>query len=451
MSLSDRLRKAAEADKSLGGKEKTRVSVDPFQLIKERAQASLLTRLGTKLVDKQVSEAELRKLVMAELDEILAGEEIPLNASERKLLGDSVVVEFLGYGPMQQFLTDDSVTEIMVNGTKRIYVERDGKLQETEVQFLTEDHLRRVIGRIVARVGRRIDESSPMVDARLPDGSRVNAIVPPLAVDSPSLTIRKFAREAFTADDLVEMGSISQEAADFLQTCVLGKRNILISGGTGSGKTTLLNVMSGFIPADERIVTIEDSVELQLAQEHVVRLESRPPNIEQKGEVTIRDLVRNSLRMRPDRIIVGEVRSGEALDMMQAMNTGHEGSLSTIHSNSPRDAVSRLETMVLMSGVGLNIRAIREQIGSALDLIIQIQRRRDGSRGIAQISEVTGLEGDIITMQHLFEYRYGTGKDGELGELGATGIRPQFAQSMEEYGFVFPSELFSPPGRSGRR
>ncbi len=451
MSLSDRLKKAAEADKGLGGQEKTRVSVDPFQLIKERAQASLLTRLGTKLVDKQVSEAELRKLVMAELDEILAGEEIPLNASERKLLGDSVVVEFLGYGPMQQFLTDDSVTEIMVNGTKRIYVERDGKLQETEVQFLTEDHLRRVIGRIVARVGRRIDESSPMVDARLPDGSRVNAIVPPLAVDGPSLTIRKFAREAFTADDLVEMGSISQEAADFLQTCVLGKRNILISGGTGSGKTTLLNVMSGFIPADERIVTIEDSVELQLAQEHVVRLESRPPNIEQKGEVTIRDLVRNSLRMRPDRIIVGEVRSGEALDMMQAMNTGHEGSLSTIHSNSPRDAVSRLETMVLMSGVGLNIRAIREQIGSALDLIIQIQRRRDGSRGIAQISEVTGLEGDIITMQHLFEYRYETGAKGELGELGATGIRPQFAQSMEEYGFVFPAELFSPPGRSGRR
>jgi pilus assembly protein CpaF len=449
MTLSDRLRQAQKtsADNSLASDRPKATVLDPFSELKQRAQRSLLDRLGSKLADQDVSEGQLKQLVVKELDEILASEQIPLSLEERRRLTDEVTVDFLGYGPIQQFLLDDSVTEVMVNATDAIYIERAGRLERTDVRFATDAHVRRIIEKIVSRIGRRIDESSPMVDARLPDGSRVNAVVPPLAVDGPTITIRKFTKDAFTVQDLIEFGSLTPEVAEFLRIAVHGKRNVLISGGTGSGKTTMLNVLTGFIPEEERIVTIEDAVELQLNQEHVVRLESRPPNIEGKGEVTIRDLVRNSLRMRPDRIIVGEVRSGEALDMMQAMNTGHEGSLSTIHSNSPRDALSRLETMVLMSGVELGVRAIREQIGSSLDLLIQIDRFRDGSRGISQVTEITGMEGDVVTMQYIYKFRFQHGGE-RLGVLEPTGIRPKFSEELRQEGFEMGAELFSMPGRS---
>ncbi len=447
MSLSDRLRQAQTDDTRLD-KKVERSILDPFSDLKHRAQRSLLDRLGSKLADQAVSEAQLKQMVVKELEDILATEQLPLSLEERRRLTDEVTVDFLGYGPIQQFLLDDTVTEIMVNATDAIYVERRGKLEKTDVRFATDAHVRRIIEKIVSRIGRRIDESSPMVDARLPDGSRVNAIVPPLAVDGPTVTIRKFNREAFTVEDLIGFGSITAEAAEFLRISVEGKRNILISGGTGTGKTTMLNVLTLFIPKDERIVTIEDAVELQLLQDHVVRLESRPPNLEGKGEVTIRDLVRNSLRMRPDRIIVGEVRSGEALDMMQAMNTGHEGSLSTIHSNSPRDALSRLETMVLMSGVELGVRAIREQIGSSIDLLIQIDRFRDGSRSISAITEITGMEGEVVTMQHIYEWQYHNRIEGRLGSLIPTGIRPKYSRQLQEEGFEMPASLFTQaPGR----
>lgn len=451
MSLSDRLRQAQKADDAQIGNSQRESIIDPFSDLKQRAQRALLDRLGSKLADQEVSEAQLKQLVVKALEEILASEQLPLSLEERRRLTDEVTVDFLGYGPIQQFLLDDSITEIMVNATDYIYIERKGKLVRTEIRFATDAHVRRIIEKIVSRIGRRIDESSPMVDARLPDGSRVNAIVPPLAVDGPTLTIRKFTKEAFSVDDLIEFGSMTPEVAEFLRISVIAKRNILISGGTGSGKTTMLNVLTSFIPSDERLITIEDAVELQLNQDHVVRLESRPPNIEGSGEVTVRDLVRNSLRMRPDRIIVGEVRSGEALDMMQAMNTGHEGSLSTIHSNSPRDALSRLETMVLMSGVELGVRAIREQIGSSLDLLIQIDRFRDGSRGISAISEITGMEGDIVTMQEIYKWHFHPTETGKLGTLEPTGIRPKFSEELREQGFEMPASLFSPPDLKGQR
>ena len=449
MTLSDRLRQAQKTqnDNGLASDRPKEAVLDPFSELKQRAQRALLDRLGSKLADQDISEGQLKQLVVKELDEILASEQIPLSLEERRRLTDEVTVDFLGYGPIQQFLLDDSITEVMVNATDAIYIERAGRLERTDVRFATDAHVRRIIEKIVSRIGRRIDESSPMVDARLPDGSRVNAVVPPLAVDGPTITIRKFTKDAFTVDDLIEFGSLTPEVAEFLEVSVHGKRNVLISGGTGSGKTTMLNVLTGFIPEEERIVTIEDAVELQLDQEHVVRLESRPPNIEGKGEVTIRDLVRNSLRMRPDRIIVGEVRSGEALDMMQAMNTGHEGSLSTIHSNSPRDALSRLETMVLMSGVELGVRAIREQIGSSIDLLIQIDRFRDGSRGISQVTEITGMEGEVVTMQDIYKFRFQSGGD-RLGVLEPTGIRPKYSEQLREEGFDLAAELFSMPGRS---
>ncbi len=444
MSLSDRLRQAQKAgDRELGQKVVQAPAIDPYADIKKRAQGKLLERLGSKLADDQLPEPKLKALVTTELEKILSEEEsIPLTSDERRRLVDAVVIEYLGYGPIQQFLLDDSVTEIMANGTDSIYIERHGVLEQTNIRFSSNQQLRRVIEKIVSRIGRRVDESSPMVDARLPDGSRVNAIIPPLAVDGPMVTIRKFAREALTVDDLIEFGTMTPEIAEFLRICVEGKRNILISGGTGTGKTTLLNVLSTFIPEVERIVTIEDAVELQLSQDHVVRLEARPPNIEGSGEVTVRDLVRNSLRMRPDRIIVGEVRSGEALDMLQAMNTGHEGSLSTIHSNSPRDGLSRLETMVLMSGVELGVRAIREQIGSALDLIIQIARHRDGSRTVTKVAEITGMEGDVVTMQDVYAWQYGQTTDGRLGAIHPTGLRPSFSRELEEMGFTLPASLF---------
>ena len=417
-------------------------SVEPFQHLRVRAKQLLFVRLGNRLYEPGLGEEELQRLVAEELTDVLANEQTPLNDAERADLVEEITADVLGYGPIEPFLDDESVSEIMVNGIHRIYVEQAGRLTLTEARYSSDDHLRQVIERIVSRVGRRVDESSPMVDARLPDGSRVNAIVPPLAVDGPTLTIRKFSKKALMVEDLIEYGSISPMAAEFIEGCVRGKLNILVSGGTGTGKTTLLNVVSSFIPTSERIVTIEDAVELRLNQDHVVRLEARPSNVEGRGEVSIRDLVRNALRMRPDRIIVGEVRSGEALDMLQAMNTGHEGSLSTLHANSPRDALSRLETMVLMAGIDLPMRAIREQIGSAVDLIIQIARLRDGSRVVSQISEVEGLEGDVITLGDLFTLRH-SGTDGEVvTSLESTGIRPRFTERLADEGIELSAALF---------
>ena len=351
----------------------------------------------------------------------------------------------LGYGPLEALLADDDVTEIMVNGADNIFVERNGRLTRDAARFTSEGQLRRVIERIVSKVGRRIDESSPLVDARLADGSRVNAIIPPLAVDGSSLTIRKFAREPFTAADLVRFGTLSAEMAQVLDACVKARLNIIVSGGTGTGKTTLLNVLSGYIPASERIITIEDAVELQLQQEHVVRLESRPMNIEGQGEITIRELVRNALRMRPDRIVVGECRGGETLDMLQAMNTGHEGSISTVHSNSPRDAIARMETLVLMSGMDLPLRAVREQIASAIDVIVQIARMKDGTRRVTHLTEVQAMEGDIVTLQDAFVFDYSAGVDADgrhLGHAMATGVRPRFADRFVDLGIVLPPSVF---------
>ncbi len=411
---------------------------DPFAALKERVQDALYVRLGARINDPDLTEVELRKLVVAELSAALEAEPIPLTSDERESLVHELSDDVIGYGPIEPYLADPSVTEIMVNSDAAIYIERDGMLTLAASRYSSQAHLRRVIEKIVGAVGRRIDESSPTCDARLPDGSRVNAVIPPLAVDGPQLTIRKFTKRVLRVEDLIGLGTLSPQVAEFLRTCVSGRLNILISGGTGTGKTTLLNVLSNFIPAHERLVTIEDAVELKLAQPHVIRLESRPPNIEGRGEVTIRDLVRNSLRMRPDRIIVGEVRGGEALDMLQAMNTGHEGSLSTLHSNSPRDALSRLETMVLMAGFDLPVRAIREQIASALDLILQISRMRDGSRRITKVSEVTGTEGDTITMSDIFDLSH----DGPAAELKATGLRPTFSDRLAYDGLVLPAELF---------
>ena len=422
-----------------------RLPDDPLAKLKNRAQAALYAKLGSRLYDSSLTEEQLRSLVVEELGHLIEAEDAPLSAEEREQLVAEVRNDILGYGPIQRFLADNTVTEIMVNAEETIYIERDGRLYETDTRFMSRSHLRRVIERIVSQIGRRIDESSPMVDARLPDGSRVNAVIPPLAVDGPVLTIRKFAADPYQVDDLVRMGTLTENVADLARACVAGRLNVLISGGTGTGKTTLLNVLSGFIPTDQRIITIEDAVELQLHQRHVVRLESRPPNIEGKGEVRIRDLVKNSLRMRPDRIVVGEVRGAEALDMLQAMNTGHEGSLSTVHANSPRDAVSRLETMVLMAGVDLPVRAIREQIASALDLVFHLSRMRDGSRRLTHVTEVVGMEGQIVTLQDIFAFDFSAGMDEQgrfKGTVRPTGIRPQFVDHLEELGIEMPPGLF---------
>jgi pilus assembly protein CpaF len=459
MKLNERLRQAEEkAGRPASDGEPVGKSADLYAGLKHRAQEALFVKLGPRLYDASLSDEDLQEIVSTELDLAMEGEAAPFTAEERKTLARQIREDILGYGPIHMFLEDESVTEIMVNAEELIYVERDGKLVETDARFASRQHLRRVIDRIVAQVGRRIDESSPMVDARLPDGSRVNAVIPPLSVDGPVLTIRVFSKEPFQVQDLIEMGTMSQEVADLIRSVVEGKLNVLVTGGTGTGKTTLLNVLSGFIPADERVVTIEDAVELQLHQRHVIRLESRPPNVEGRGEVKIRDLVRNALRMRPDRIVVGEVRGGEALDMLQAMNTGHEGSLSTVHSNSPRDTLSRLETMVLMAGVDLPARAIREQIASAVDLIVHLSRLRDGSRRIVQISEVVGMEGDTITIQDVFRFDYAAGRDAEgrfLGSIQPTGIRPQFTDKLKDFGIEIPAAVFGapvvPPGRNGRR
>jgi len=422
-------------------------TVDPLASVKEKAAQELFVRIGSRLNDASLTEEQLHALARAELAEIVAGEQLALTTAERNRLIDDIGADVLGYGPLEPLLDDPTVTEIMVNRHDQLYVERNGRLMETAHRFTGEPQLRRVIERIVSRVGRRIDESSPLVDARLEDGSRVNAIIPPLAVNGSSLTIRKFAGTPYTVEDLVRFGTLTREVATVLDAAVRAKLNILVSGGTGTGKTTMLNVLSAFIPVDERIITIEDAVELQLQQDHVVRLESRPPNIEGRGEITIRDLVRNSLRMRPDRIVVGEVRGAESLDMLQAMNTGHEGSISTLHANSPRDAISRMETLVLMAGMDLPLRAIREQISSAIDLIVQITRHKDGVRRVTHVTEVHGMEGDIITLQDAFTFDYSAGfdEDGGLrGRIEPTGVRPRFAERIADHGIPLPISVFQP-------
>jgi pilus assembly protein CpaF len=425
-------------------------SVDPYAELKTRVHHACIAKLGPQLFSTQTTE-NLTDQVMRAVTEQLALDRTPLTREERRQVTREIADDILGYGPLEPYLRDDSVTEVMVNNFDRIYIERGGKIEKTRTAFVDDAHLMRIIDKIVSQVGRRIDESSPMVDARLPDGSRVNAIIPPLALRGPTLTIRKFSRDPYTMDDLIEFGSVSAKAAHFLSACVKGKLNVLISGGTGSGKTTMLNALSAFVPGDERIVTIEDAAELQLQQDHVITLESRPANIEGKGEVRIRELVRNSLRMRPDRIIVGEVRGPETLDMLQAMNTGHEGSLTTIHANSPRDALSRVETLVLTAGLDLPLRAIREQTASAFDLLVQITRLVDGSRRITHITEVLRMESDVITLQDVFvakppdEDAAGTpnlpGK-GFLAPLACTGLKPHFLEKMAANGVTLPANFF---------
>jgi len=432
MTLADRLAKTHQRDR--------------IAEIRTRVQERLVETLGPSLYDASMSDTELEGLVHTRLRELLDEEEAGLSAQEKLLIVRQIGDSVMGLGPLEPFVKDPEVTEIMVNGWDAIYVERGGRLYWTGVKFHDEGQLRRTIDKIVAKVGRRIDESVPYCDARLPDGSRVNAIIPPLAIDGPALTIRKFAADPYQASDLIAFGTMNHAVVELLDACVKGRLNILVSGGTGAGKTTTLNVLSSFLPEDERIVTIEDAAELRLQQPHVVRLESRPPNIEGRGEVSIRDLVRNALRMRPDRIVVGEVRGGEALDMMQAMNTGHDGSISTIHCNSPRDALARLETMVMMSGMDFGVRAIREQISSALQLIVHQSRLKDGSRRITHVTEIVGMEGEIITLQDvfLFDYSAGIDEDGRfLGSLKSTGLRPRFVDKIAERGVSVPPEIFA--------
>ncbi len=411
------------------------------QDLKNRVQTKLLQSLDPTTDVSQV--AEVRQTIQGLFDQILREENIVLTGPEKKRLFEQIAAEILGLGPLQPLLEEETITEIMVNGPNNIYVERKGKLYRVPASFESHEHVMRIIDRIVAPLGRRIDESSPYVDARLPDGSRVNAIIPPLSLVGPVITIRKFTKTPITVTQLIEYGSVTPEAIEFLKACVLSKINIVISGGTGSGKTTLLNVLSGYIPADERIITVENAAELQLRQEHVVTLESRPPNIEGKGEVTIRQLVINALRMRPDRIIVGEIRDEASLDMLQAMNTGHDGSMTTAHSNSPRDTLSRIETMTLMAGMDLPSRAIREQIASAIHLIVHQERLRDGSRKITSITEVTGMEGDVISLTDIFVFEQ-TGIDNGkvIGRLRPTGLRPRFMEKIETAGIVLPSNIF---------
>jgi pilus assembly protein CpaF len=393
-----------------------------------------------------LGDAQARDQIRDLTQRLLVEEAAPLNVEQRKRVVQRIEDEVLGLGPLEPLLQDPSISDILVNGANQVYVERGGKLQLTDVNFNDNQHLLNIIDRIVSGIGRRIDESSPMVDARLKDGSRVNVIIPPLALDGPTLSIRRFAVELLSMEDLTALGSVSAEVARVLHAVVKGRLNVLVSGGTGAGKTTLLNILSGFIPADERIITIEDSAELQLQQPHVVRLETRPSNIEGKGEVTQRELVRNSLRMRPERIIIGEVRGVEALDMLQAMNTGHDGSLTTIHSNSPRDALSRIENMVSMTGISFPTKTLRAQLASALDIVVQVERHEDGKRRLTSVQEINGMEGDVITMSELFRFeREGIDESGNVkGALRATGIVPAFQKKLSAKGIDLPTELFAP-------
>jgi pilus assembly protein CpaF len=421
---------------------------DALGELRGRLHFKVVEELGPTLYDRQMSDAELRLRVLEMLEWAVDQEQgLPLTSADRRALLNEIASDVLGYGPIDPLLNDPDITEVMANGPYDIYFEKRGKIVLSDVKFVDEVHLRRIIDKIVGQIGRRVDEATPMVDARLPDGSRVNAVIHPLAIGGPFLTIRKFAVDPYQEADLINFGTITQRVADFARACVRGRLNLLISGGTGSGKTTTLNVMSSYIPGDERIVTVEDAAELQLHQEHVLTLESRPANIEGKGAVAIRDLVRNTLRMRPDRIVVGEVRGAEALDMLQAMNTGHDGSLTTVHSNSPRDTLSRIETMVLMAGFDLPVRAIREQIAAAVDLIIHVSRLKDGTRRVTHVTEVEGMEGEIITLQDIFLFDYGMGVDEDgvyKGRLKATGIRPSFSQDLENQGIRLPADLFDP-------
>jgi pilus assembly protein CpaF len=420
-----------------------------YQQMKARVHQLLLGRLDLVAVESMAPE-RLRGELSLLVERLLIEENVVVNAAERRNLVRDIQHEMLGLGPLEPLLADPTVSDILVNGSKQVYVERRGQLSLTDVTFADDDHLMKIIDKIVSRIGRRVDESSPMVDARLPDGSRVNAIIPPLAIDGPMLSIRRFAAVPLQMRNLVEYLSLSPEMAQFIGALAQAKINILISGGTGSGKTTLLNILSSYIPAEERIVTIEDAAELQLQQPHVVRLETRPPNIEGRGEVTQRALVRNALRMRPDRIILGETRGAEALDMLQAMNTGHEGSMTTIHANSPRDALARLESMVAMAGIDLPLRAARAQMASAIGVVLQGTRLTDGSRKIVSVQEITGMEGDTVTMQEIFAFRQtGVGTDGRVqGHFTATGIRPRVWERLVTHGIHLPETLFAPTRRT---
>lgn len=409
--------------------------------LKTRVQNKLLAEIDPSMDVTRTD--EVRRTIQSLFEQILTEENIVLSRPERARLFEQISAEILGFGPLQSLLEDDTITEIMVNGPKNVYIERKGKVHRVPITFESNDHVMRIIDRIVAPLGRRIDESSPYVDARLPDGSRVNAVIPPISLVGPVLTIRKFSKNPITVDQMIQFGSVSPESVQFLKACVESRLNIIISGGTGSGKTTLLNVLSSFIPSDERIITIENAAELQLRQEHVVTLESRPPNIEGRGEITIRDLVINALRMRPERIIVGECRGGETLDMLQAMNTGHDGSMTTAHANSPRDALSRIETMCMMAGMDLPIRAIREQVASAVDVICQQERMRDGTRKVTTITEVSGMEGDVITMTDIFVFEQTGTENGRIvGRLRPTGLRPKFMDRIEAAGIHLPPSIF---------
>ncbi len=414
---------------------------DAYLDLKSRIQNKLITELDPTMDVTRTD--EVRRTIEEMFDNVLTEEHIVLSRAERMRLFEQIVSEILGLGPLEPLLADPTITEIMVNGAKNIYVERNGKIQRTTQVFESDEHLMRIIEKIVAPLGRRIDESSPYVDARLSDGSRVNAVIPPISLIGPVLTIRKFFKIPLTIERLIELGTLTVESVEFLKACVVGKLNILISGGTGTGKTTLLNVLSSFIPNDERIITVENAAELQLRQEHVVTLESRPPNIEGRGEITIRDLVINTLRMRPDRIVVGECRGPEAFDMLQAMNTGHEGSMTTVHANSPRDALARLENMVLMAGMDLPHRAIREQIASALNVLVQLERMRDGTRKVVSISELQGMEGDVITMTEIFKFEMAGYENGRvIGTLRPTGLRPKAMEKIEGAGIHLPPGIF---------
>jgi pilus assembly protein CpaF len=420
---------------------------DPFAEVKNRIHFAVIGELGPQLFNSSMDPIALRDRVVEDIRTHL-DREAGISRDDRERLIAEISDDILGHGPIERLLADDSVTEIMVNGPFDIWVERQGRLYQTTVRFNDDSHLRRIINKMVAQVGRRIDESSPMVDARLPDGSRVNAVIPPLSLSGPLITIRKFANKRLDLQEMIRLGTLTQETVEFLDRCIAAQLNILISGGTGTGKTTLLNALSQGVSDSERIVTIEDAAELQLKQQHVLRLEGRPKNIEGQGEITIRDLVRNALRMRPDRIIVGEVRGAEALDMLQAMNTGHDGSLTTVHANAPRDALARIETMVLMAGYDLPLRAIRQQVASALDMILHLERLEDGSRRVTAITEVQRMESDVITLQEIFAFKIENIRQDRtvVGHLGPTGLRPTFLYKFEKRGISLPNDYFAIPG-----